>query len=348
MSLHILDAMALEGFEELIALHDRNSGLRAFLAVHDTTQGPAFGGVRRWDYRDEAEALADCLRLARAMTHKCALANLPAGGGKIVVLSREETDWEGAYAYLGRTIEQMGGRFYTGPDVGTGPEHLASISRETGYVTDPGPEGPGQLAESTAEGAFRGIEACLEHLDGEADWSGRTVVIQGLGAVGEQLARRLVEFDVRVLGADLDEELAHRVCSELGLELLEPSGVVETACDVFAPCAMGGILHDVTLGRLSARIVAGAANNVLARPLHADRLHDRGVLVAPDFVVNSGALIRGTIFHLEGRREPVQKIGERIKEIVGAVLVRARAEDAPPPRVAVREAEERIERWRNA
>lgn len=348
MSLHILDAMAREGFEELTALHDRNSGLRAFLAVHDTTQGPAFGGIRRWEYRDEADAMADCLRLARAMTYKCALADLSAGGGKVVVLAREDTDWDQAYAFLGKAIERMGGRFYTGPDVGTGPEELASISAETGYVTDPGPEGPGQLAESTAEGAFRGIEACLEHLDGEADWPARTVVIQGLGAVGERLASRLVELGVRVLGADLEEDLAHRVCSDLGLELLEPSQVVETACDVFAPCAMGGILHDVTLGRLSARVVAGAANNVLAKPLHADRLHDRGVLVAPDFVVNSGALIRGTIFHLEGRREPVEKIGQRIKEIVGTVLSRARAEEAPPSRVAAREAQERIERWREA
>ena len=348
MSVHILDAMAREGFEELTALHERRSGLRAFLAVHDSTRGPAFGGIRRWEYRDETAALVDCLRLARAMSHKCALADLEAGGGKIVVLAREGTDWDAAYAHLGRVIERMGGRFYTGPDVGTGPEQLAAMSRETSYVTDPGPEGPGQLAESTAEGVFRSIEACLEHQDGEADWPSRLVVVQGLGSVGANLARRLVELDAKVFGADLDEELAERTCSSLGLELLEPSRAVDTACDVFAPCAMGGILHDVTLGRLSARIVAGGANNVLVKPLHGDRLHERGILVAPDFVVNSGALIRGTIFHLEGRREPVEAIGERIKGIVKAVLVRAGEEDAPPSRVAVREAEERIEARRRA
>lgn len=346
MSVHVLDAMAREGFEELIALHDRDSGLRAFLGVHDTTRGPAFGGIRRWAYRDERAALSDCLRLARAMTQKCALADLPAGGAKVVVLEREGVDWRGAYAALGRRVEDMGGRFYTGPDVGTGREELAVMSRETRYVTDPGPEGPGELAESTAEGVFRGTEACLEHLDGEVDWERRTVVVQGLGAVGENLARRLRGQGARVLAADLDEERAEEVCAGLELERVDPAHVVDTPCDVFAPCALGGILHDVTLGRLRCRVVAGGANNVLARASHGDRLHDRGVLVAPDFALNSGALIRGTLFHLEGRREPVERIGERIRGVIHAVLSRARAEDAPPHRVAVREAEERIAAWR--
>jgi len=348
MSVHVLDAMAREGFEELLALHDRASGLRAFLAIHDTVRGPAFGGIRRWEYRGEREALVDCLRLSRAMTHKCALADLPAGGAKVVVLDGGDVDWPAAYAHLGEVVERMGGRFYTGPDVGTGDEELGTMSRHTRYVTDPGPEGPGELAESTAEGVFRSIEACLEHLDGEADWGRRRVVVQGLGAVGASLARRLVEQGTCVLGADLDEGLAQDVCAQLGLEALDPTAVVDTECDVFAPCALGGILHDVTLGRLAARVVAGGANNVLAEPLHGDRLHERGVLVAPDFVVNCGALIRGTLFHLEGRREPVERIGARIKEIVSDVLARAREAQAPPSRVAVRIADERIAAWRCA
>jgi leucine dehydrogenase len=346
MSVHVLDAMAREGFEELIALHDRHSGLRAFLGVHDTTRGPAFGGIRRWSYRDEREALADCLRLSRAMTHKCALAELPAGGAKMVVLDREGVDWEAAYRHLGTVVERMGGRFYTGPDVGTGPRELGWMAQSTAFVTDPGPDGPGDLAQSTAEGVFRGMQAALEHLDGEADWSARTVVVQGLGAVGADLARRLVEHGARVLGAELDEGRAAACCEALSIERIDPSRVMQTPCDVFAPCALGGILHDVNLGKLACRVVAGGANNVLARPLHGDRLHERGILYVPDFLLNSGALIRGTLFHLEGRREPVSAIGERIAGVVRAVLSRARDENAPPARVAVREAEERIAAWR--
>ena len=348
MSVHVLDAMAREGFEELLALHDRRSGLRAFLAIHDTVRGPAFGGIRRWGYRSERDALGDCLRLARAMTYKCALADLPAGGAKLVVLDREDVDWPAAYSYLGEVVERMGGRFYTGPDVGTGPVELASMSARTRFVTDPGPEGPGELAESTAEGVFRGIEACLEHLDGEADWSRRRIVVQGLGAVGGNLARRLAEKGARVLGADLDPQRAEKLCAELEIECLDPARAIDTPCDVFAPCALGGVIHDVTLNRLDTRIVAGGANNVLAKALHGDRLHERGVLVAPDFVQSSGALIRGTLFHLEGRRVPVHEIGERIKAVVRSVLERARAENAPPPRIAVREAEERIAAWRRS
>ncbi len=348
MSVHLLDAMAREGFEQVLALHDRRSGLRAFLGIHDTTRGPAFGGIRRWRYRDERDALLDCLRLARAMTHKCALVDLPAGGAKLVVLEREGVDWKQAYAHLGRVVESLDGRFYTGPDVGTGPAELALMCEQTRFVTDPGPKGPGELAQATAEGVFRGMEACLEHLDGEADWPRRSVVVQGLGAVGANLAQRLVECGAKVFGAEIDEDLADEVCARLNLERLDPARAVDTPCDVFAPCALGGILHDITLGRLRCRVVAGGANNVLAKPLHGDRLHERGVLVAPDFVLNSGALIRGTIFHLEGRREAVALIGERIKGVVASVLERARAEDAPPTRVAVREAEERIAAWRDS
>jgi len=346
MSIHLLDAMAREGFEELIALHDRRSGLRAFLGIHDTVLGPAFGGVRRWQYRDEKQALRDCLRLARAMTHKCALAELSAGGAKVVVMEREGVDWPAAYAYLGDAVERLAGRFYTGPDVGTGPDALGWMAARTRFVTDPGPKGPGELAEATSEGVYRGMQAALAHLDGEPDWPRRRVVVQGLGAVGSLLARRLVDQGATVLAAELDAERAERVAQELGIELLDPAVAVAAPCDVYAPCALGGVIHALTLARLSCRVVAGAANNVLANPLPGALLHERGILYAPDFLVNSGALIRGTIFHLEGRREPVGAIGERIGTSLGLVLERAREEDAPPGRVAVREAEDRIASWR--
>lgn len=346
MGVHILDAMAREGFEEVVALHDRESGLRGFLGIHDSSRGSAFGGIRRWSYLDEDQALRDCLRLSRAMSHKCALAGLPVGGAKLVMLDRPDLDVERAYRAIGAVVERLAGRFYTGPDVGTGPAELACVAERTRYVTDPGPEGPGELAEATSEGVFRSIAATLRHLDGEVDWKRRTIVVQGLGEVGRGLARRLVEQGARVLAAEVDVERAETVAGELDVELIDPSTEYDQTCDVFAPCALGGILHDLTLTRLRCRIVAGGANNVLVRPLHGDRLHERGIVFAPDFVINAGALIRGVLFHLEHRRESVATIGERVAGALVEVLDRARAEDRPPARVAWEEAESRIARWR--
>lgn len=342
MSLHVLDALAREGFEEVLALHDAASGLRAFLALHDTSRGPAFGGIRRWNYLDEGQALRDCLRLSKSMTHKAALADLPAGGAKMVVLDRPEMDLERAYRFIGRRVQALGGRFYTGPDVGTGTQELDWVSQETEFVTRPGPEGPGQLADATSAGVVAGMRAGLRQLDGEVDWPNRTVVVQGLGEVGSRIARRLVNDGARVLASESDPERAEELSAELSIEIIDPNSEFDPECDVFAPCALGGILHDLSLQRLRCRVVAGAANNVLARREHGDRLHERGILYVPDFVTNSGALIRGATFHLTGKREPVERIEARIEGIVGDVLRLASDEDLPPERVAVREAERRI------
>jgi len=340
MATHILDAMAREGFEEVLAVHDRPSGLRAFLAIHDSSAGPAFGGIRRWSYEDEDQALRDALRLARAMTHKCALAGLAAGGAKMVVLDRSGVDVSAAYRAIGDLAERLGGRWYTGPDVGTGEEELRSVAARTRYATDPGPDGPGMLVEATVEGVFRGLEAALVHLDGEADFPRRAIVVQGLGEVGAGLARRLVERGARVRASDLDVARATSVSREIGIELVDPATEFDQRCDVFAPCAMGGILHDLSIARLRCRVVAGGANNVLARTAHGVRLHERGILFAPDFVLNAGALVRGALFHLEGRREPVATIGERIAATTARILARARAEEQAPSRVAIDEAED--------
>ena len=347
MPLQILDAMARGGFEKVVALHDRRSHLKAFLAIHDTSAGPAFGGVRRWPYMDEEQAVRDVLRLARAMTHKCALAGLDAGGAKVVMIDHPELDVPGAYQHLGEQVEQLAGRFYTGPDVGTGPAELAHMAGATSYVTDPTEHGPGDLARATASGVFAGLAATLRHMDGEEAWGDRTIVIQGLGGVGELLAERLVAQGARVLGTDIDSERADRVSHRLAIEVVAPAREFDVPCDVFAPCAMGGILHDLTVKRLRARAVAGAANNVLARMVHGDQLHRRGVLYAPDFAINSGALILGALFHLTGEREGQAEIERRVGLAVSDVLRRAEEENMPTARVALREAERRIEERRD-
>ena len=343
-----LERMAREGFEEVVAIQDRRSGVRGFLALHDGRLGPAFGGVRRSTYRSEAAALADCMRLALAMAHKCALADLPAGGGKLVLIERDGVDWEGAYEHVGALVERLGGRFRTGPDLGTSERELGWIARRTTHVTRPDADGPGELSESTAEGVFRGIGAALVHLDGAEDWPARRVVVQGLGEVGRRLAARLRAVGATVLASETDSERADKVARELDLELVEPSKEYDVPCDVLAPCALGGIVHDLTLARLRCRVLAGGANNVLARPQAGDRLRDRGVLYVPDVLVSSGALLRGALFVLEGRRVPVGEIGERIGAATGLLLAAAQDAGLAPGRFALEEARRRIRARRGA
>jgi len=343
MNFDALETWQREGFEQLTAFHDPRSGARGVLALHSTRLGPAFGGIRRWSYADLSAAARDALRLARAMTHKCALAGLPAGGGKVVLLDTPGAPLEAQYEHVGDLVQRLNGRYFAGPDVGAGDVELAAVRRRTQWVTDPGPDGPGELAAATATGVVYGIEAALVFLDGAADWPRRTIVVQGLGEVGARVASQLRERGVRVLAADVDAVRAARIGAELGLELIDPAAQLDTSCDVFAPCALGGILHDVTLMRARCRVLAGSANNVLAAPEHGDRLHARGVLFVPDIAISSGALIRGANFSLSGARTPLEEIGARIADVVRNVLASAAERGEPPARFAEREAERRVE-----
>ena len=342
MAVHVLDAMAREGFEEVIAFHDRHSGTRAFLGIHDTSVGPAFGGIRRYAYRDEREGLLDCLRLSLAMSYKCALTDIGGGGAKMVLFDRPYLDLEAAYRFVGECVAKMGGRYYAGPDVGTGWRELAWVGESTANVTLPGPEGPGDLPAATCAGVFAGLCAGLRGRFGEEDFPSRTVVLQGLGSVGILIARRLVELGAQVIAAEIDVDRQVEAERELGIECVEPGTEMDRECDVFCPCAMGGILHDLTVQRLRTSIVCGAANNLLARTLHGDRLHERGILYVPDFVVNSGAVMRGAEFHLTGIPTPLDEIEERIGRTTTDILRMAREEDAPTARIALREANRRI------
>lgn len=315
--MEILETMAQAGHERLLAVQDAPSGLRAWIALHHTKRGPAYGGIRIWSYRNEEEAALDALRLAQAMTYKCVLAGVPGGGGKAVVIADHLRDRRRAVHALGREIEALGGVYCAGPDAGFDSNDERHLAETTQYVA---PFGIGALrpaAEATAEGAVAGIRAGLEHL-GVTSLDGCKVAIQGLGAVGLVLARLLIEGGAHVMGSDLKAAAcAHAV--ELGVELVDPAQILRSDVDVFAPCALGGVLHELSVPRLRCRIVAPVANNALAAPAIARGLQERDVLCLPDFVINAGALIEGSGFERTGRTdwsEEIAAIGATVKSVL--------------------------------
>ncbi len=327
-------------FEQIQVLRDPEIGFLGFVVIHDTRLGPAFGGIRRWSYRSPEEALQDCLRLARAMTLKCAIHGIRGGGGKAVILQQPGLDRLAAYRLLGHYLQHMGGRFYTGPDVGTEAADLEAVASATEFVALPGKDGPGNLAEPTALGVFAGIGAVATRL-GAGSLADLTIAVEGLGEVGARLARMLREAGARLLVADVHQDKATRLGQELEAEVVDPSEIIGVQCDIYAPCAMGGVIRKDSLSALRARAVAGAANNVLAGPEQGDELHRRGIRYAPDFVINSGALVHGALFHLEGQAPPAARL-ERIGQLVGEILDRSAAEDRPPARLAEDTARERL------
>ncbi len=327
-------------FEQIQVLRDPEIGFLGFIVIHDSRRGPAFGGIRRWSYLTPEEALEDCLRLAQAMTLKCAIHGIPGGGGKAVILQQPGLDRQAAYRLLGRYLQHMGGRFYTGPDFGTEAGDLEAVASTTEFVAAPGPEGPGNLAEPTALGVFAGIRALATRL-GAVDLADLRIAVQGLGEVGQRLARMLHQAGARLLLADVQQDRATDLGRELDAQVVDTREILSMACDIYAPCAMGGVIHRESLPTLRARAVAGAANNVLASPEQGRELHRRGILYAPDFVINSGALVHGALFQVEGRTPPPARI-ERIGELVGEILDRAAAQNRPPEQLAEEMAQEHI------
>jgi len=327
-------------FEQVEVLKDEAARCLAFVAIHSTRMGPAFGGIRLHAYPAPEDALRDALDLAQAMTLKCAMAGVPGGGGKTVIVARPDLDRAAAYRLVGRFVELMGGRYYTGPDVGTDAADLEVVARHTSYVARPGEGGPGPLAEPTALGVFAGISATARRL-GFDDLDGVAVAVQGLGDVGYRLSEMLRSAGARLIVADLRGERAARAADELGAEVVSVDDVAFAACDVFAPCALGGVIDEGVAARLRARAVAGSANNVLADAATGAAMFERGVLFAPDFVINAGALIHGALYHIDGASPPPARI-EAIGDVVGEILDRATRERCPPEVLAERMARRRV------
>jgi len=335
--------MARGGHNRVLAVQDEMSGLRAWIALHHTRRGPAFGGIRVWRYRDEAEAALDALRLSRAMTYKCVLAGIPGGGAKTVVLADRLIDRPSAMARLGEHVESLNGAYRAGPDVGFTASDEKAFASRTQWLAHRTGDGLRPAGEATAEGAEWGMRAALRHLGAErgSEFEGLTIAVQGLGSVGGALVRRLVAAGARVIGADSNAAACENARS-MGAEVIDPGDLTEVECDVFAPCALGGTLHDLSIQRLKARVVAGCANNVLARPDHAQLLHERGILFVPDFVLNAGALIEGSGFERTGRTDWSEDL-RRIGDTLEAVLERARREKSTTVEAAYLMAQEILE-----
>ena len=341
-----MSATALElarelGHEELLAVHDPASGLRLFIAIHDTTLGPAVGGTRMRLYPSLDEAAADALRLARAMTYKAALAEVPRGGGKAVIVgdpARDKT--RGLLAAYAKVLDRLGGRFFSGGDMGIDERDVAVMARMTRYMSHAPAGARVDAPDLTALGVFESIVSTAAVLGLEI--AGLGVALQGLGQVGFRLARLLHAAGARLMVADLDEGRVHRAVAELGASVATPAGIYETAADVFSPNAGGGILNGDTVPRLRCHAVVGAANEQLDSPRDGDRLHQRGILYGPDYIVNAGGLL-SLLYETsetdeEGVVGRVRAIGARLR----GLLERSRAEGIPPHRLADRVVEERL------
>lgn len=343
--MNFFEPIGAEDHEQVVLLQNRATGLRAILAIHDTTLGPALGGVRVWRYASDADALADALRLSRAMTYKASLAGLPCGGGKAVVQVRDEWERAGAMEALGRAVESLRGRFFCGRDAGVTDEDLEAIGRQTRYVArEPSPE-LGDISEHTAIGVRHGMRACLEFtgLRGAGGACRTRVAIQGAGSVGMLLARILKQEGMKLLVADIDSDRAEAAAKQLGAERVSPEEILTADCDVLAPCALGGVITRENAAKIRARIVCGSANNILESPEAGDMLAQRGIVYAPDYLVNAGGLIRGAEYYLMKRADSLPSLA-KIYERTMQVLKAAGERNVSTARVADEWAESRIRR----
>jgi len=333
--------------EQLAFWSEPAAGYRGIIAIHDTTLGPALGGTRFWSYGTEAAAVEDVLRLARAMTYKAAVTGLNLGGGKSVIIGDNRTaDREMIFRAHGRAIASLGGRYITAEDVGTTARDMEFVAMETDWVTGT-PESSGDPSPLTAYGVFQGIRACLEELHGDGDLEGRRVAIQGAGHVGYYLARHLSEAGAEITVADIDEERVARIEKEFAADPVAPDEIYDVEADIFAPCALGGILNDETLPRLQVDIVAGSANNQLAEDRHGAALEERGILYAPDYVINAGGLCSVYGELQEWSHERARRSAGEIHDTLRSIFRQARDQGISSPEAADRLAEERIARLRH-
>jgi leucine dehydrogenase len=338
----IFDEMANYGHEQLVVCFDRATGYRGIICIHDTTLGPALGGTRFWQYASDEEAIVDALRLARGMTYKNAVAGLNLGGGKAVIIGDNRTvNREMLFRAHGRFVETLGGRYVTAEDVGTSTADMDFVHMETEYVAGLANRS-GDPSPVTARGVFRAIQACAKHRWGTDSLNGKTVSVQGLGNVGYYLCQELQAAGAGTIVTDIHPEKVKRCVDDFGSKAVAPDEIYGVKADVFAPCALGGIINDETIPQLKVEIVCGAANNQLLEERHGETLAKRGILYAPDFVANAGGVIN-VYSELAGwtRERSLRKADEIYHTTLGMFQI-AREHGLPAFEAAERLAEQRI------
>lgn len=336
-----------DGHEQVVFARDDDVGLTCIIAIHSTRLGPSLGGTRFWPYDSEDAALTDVLRLSQAMTRKSACAGIDHGGGKAVIIGDPaEVRTEALLRAYGRVIQSLGGRYTAACDIGTTPADMALINRETRWVTgaDEVEGGSGDSGVLTAYGLHLGVQATAEAAFGTASLAGRHIAVQGLGKVGSRLVAHLVEDGAKVTVADVSPDAVARVSDLRGVEVVPVDDILEVDADIVSPNALGGVLNERSIPALQAPAICGGANNQLATPEDADRLHDAGILYAPDFVVNSGGVISvADELHPQGHSPArARRRAGAIPDTLRNIIEVSRADGITTDAAAARVAEQRI------
>jgi leucine dehydrogenase len=334
----MFDHPAFAGHEEVSLVHDAGAGLRAIIAIHSTARGPGAGGCRMWSYASGGDMLTDALRLSEGMSYKNAMADLPLGGGKAVIWGDPRKDkTPELFRALGRAIDRLQGRYWTAEDVGVSPKDMESVALETRFVAglDKGKAASGDPSPVTARGVYRGIRIALARAFGSDELKGRTVAVQGVGHVGGIACRLLAKAGADLVITDVNKDTLDAVARETGARVVEPDAIYDVQADVFSPNALGAILNPATIGRLNCRVIAGGANNQLSAPDIGDQLMQRGILYAPDYVINGGGIIN-VAAEISGSYDPDWVDGklDKLMERLGSVLDLSMSEGRAPNRVA--------------
>ena len=338
----LFESMKGLGHEQVVFCHEPSCGYLGIIAIHDTTLGPALGGTRFWQYTSFTEAVTDSLRLARGMTYKAAAAGLNLGGGKAVIVGDNKTpDRELLFRAHGRFVETLNGRYITAEDIGTSPADMEFVRRETNHVA--GLQGlSGDPSPVTGYGVYMGMKAAAKKRWGKDSLSGRAVAVQGCGKVAFYLCRHLKDEGARLIVTDIDEAKVKRVVEEFGATVVAPDAIYDAQADIYAPCALGATINDQTLPRLQVSIVAGGANNQLAEDRHGRELEAKGILYAPDFVINAGGLINVYREIAGWTEERAKRKAQEIYDSILRIFEIAEQQKIPTFVAADRLAEERI------
>lgn len=343
---NVFENISLSQHEQVVFCHDAETGLKAIIAVHNTVLGPSLGGTRMWAYRTEAEALNDVLRLSRGMTYKAAISGLNLGGGKAVIFGDSRKDKsEALFRKFGRFVNNLNGKYITAEDVGTSTRDMEYVAMETKHVTGL-PEsmgGGGDPSPVTAYGVYMGMKASAQFAYGSDNLNGKKIIVQGVGHVGEHLVKSLVKEGAEVFITDINEEQLSRIAAENKVKVLKPTEIFDVDADIYAPCALGATLNTENIDRLKVSVIAGAANNQLAdETVHGPMLMKKGIVYAPDFLINAGGLINVYSELIGYNRQRALTQTEHIYNVTLEILKKAREEGIYTQLAATRLAEKRI------